>query len=315
MFALMFWLGYRFLGFTRYYESGGKAPYVPHPDGAAGFLPIGGLTSLKYWLVTGHIHPTQPAALVVFLGAVAVSVALKKGFCGWICPINFISERVSPVWRKVFKKNVVPPKWVDYPLRSLKYILFLFFFWAIVLAMDVNGLHNFLDGDYWKVADVKMLSFFTDMSLVSMIVIGFIVLMSLPIRNFWCRYLCPYGALLGIIGLVSPFEITRDKEKCIDCGKCSKNCPAYLPVDQRRKIVSPECTSCMTCLSGCPTAAISYSTPGGGYSLRGKAFPVLLLGIFFGIILVAKLTGHWHESVSEADLMRLVPIAPSLMHP
>ena len=315
MFALIVWLGYRFIGFTRYYETGGRSAFVPHPAGAAGFLPIGGLTSLKYWLVTGSIHPAHPAALVLLIAALSVSVVLKKGFCGWICPINFISERIYPLWAKVFRRNARPPKWVDYPLRSLKYILLFFFFTSIVIFMNATGLHNFLDGDYWKVADVKMLKFFTEMSGTSVVVIGALVFLSLPIRNFWCRYLCPYGALLGIVAVVSPFEITRDKVKCIDCGKCTKNCPAYLPVDQKRKVVSPECTSCMTCLSGCPTAAITYSTPGGGYSLRGKAFPLLLLGIFFGIIAVAMLTGHWNSSVADADLYRLVPIAESLMHP
>ncbi len=313
--ALVTLLGYRLWQFVQHFETRGAAPYVPHPDGVEGFLPIGALTSLKYWIVAGQIHPAHPAALFIFLGAIAVSALMKKGFCGWICPVGFISDRLYRPWKRIFKKNVKLPKWLDYSLRSLKYILFVFFFWAIMLKMDLPALHNFLDGDYWKVADVKMLKFFADISGFALIVIGALVVLSIPIRNFWCRYLCPYGALTGIIGIVSPFEITRDEETCIDCGKCSKNCPYHLPVDKKKRIVSPECTSCLTCLSGCPTAAISFSTPGKKFSLPGWAYPVALLGIFFGIILVAKLIGHWHSGVSPEDLQRLVPIAESLMHP
>jgi polyferredoxin len=314
-FAFVLYLGYRFHGFVQHYETHGAAPYVPHPDGVEGFLPIGALTSLKYWIVTHSIHPYHPAALFIFLGALAVSVTLKKGFCGWICPVGFISERLYKPWKRLFKKNVQPPKWVDYPLRSLKYLLMVFFLWAIVLKMDLAGLHGFLDGDYWKVADVKMLKFFTDISALTLWILFLLVALSIPIKNFWCRYLCPYGALLGIIGLVSPLEITRDNDKCVHCKKCTRNCPAYLPVEARGKISSPECTSCMTCLSGCPKSAISYSTPGRRYALPAWAYPAVLLAVFLGVYAAANITGHWHSRVSEPDLMRLVPVAESLQHP
>ena len=326
-FLLVIFLGTRFYGFVRHYETGGTYPAVPHPNGVEGFLPIGGLTSLKYFIVTHSVHPAHPAAMFLFIAALAVSVALKKGFCGWICPVGFVSERLYKPWNRLFKKNVQPSKWLDYPLRSLKYLLLAFFFWAIVIRMDAPALHGFLDGDYWKVADVKMLKFFTDISYPAFMVIAALVILSIPVRNFWCRYLCPYGALLGIVGLVSPFEITRDNEKCVHCKKCTRNCPQYLPVEAKSRIISPECTSCMTCLSGCPKGAITYSTPGDrprgtgatppkkGRALPGWAYPAVLLAAFCGVIGLAMLTGHWRSGVSQADLKRLVPIAESLQHP
>jgi len=60
---------------------------------------------------------------------------------------------------------------------------------------------------YGLVADVKMLNFLRDIGQTAAIVIGLLVLLSMLIQNFWCRYLCPYGALLGITSLLSPVKI------------------------------------------------------------------------------------------------------------
>jgi len=310
--ALILFLGFRLAGFIRHYDTGGAAPYVPHPDGVEGFLPIGALTSLKFWLATGTVHPYHPAALFIFIGAVTVSLALKKGFCGWICPVGFISERLYKPWGRLFRKNVQLPKWLDYPLRSLKYILLFFFIWAIILRMDTPSLYLFLDGDYWKVADVKMFLFFEHISLFALVVILVLFVLSIPVRNFWCRYLCPYGALLGLAGLLSPFAITKDEAKCVHCRKCTRNCPSHLPVEAKIRVMSPECTSCMTCLSGCPKGALSYK---GARALPARFYPIVLLAVFFGVIGLAKLTGHWHTQVPDSDFRRLVPVAQTLEHP
>ncbi len=64
----------------------------------------------------------------------------------------------------------------------------------------------------------------------------FLVGLSFIIRNFWCRYLCPYGALLGLLALASPFQVKRDKETCIDCKKCEKTCPASITLTTKKPI-------------------------------------------------------------------------------
>jgi len=312
---LLVFLGYRLYGFTMHYMTHGAAPFVEHPEGVEGFLPIGALTSLKFFLLNLHVHPAHPAALVMFVGAIAVSVGLKKGFCGWICPVGFISERLYRPMKKLFGKNPRMPRRLDYVLRSLKYILLLYFFKEIMLWMPPEYVEKFLNSDYWMVADVKMLFFFLDISGFTLLIILFLVFMSMVFRMFWCRYLCPYGAFLGIFGLVSPFEITRDEDKCIDCGKCSANCPYHLPVDKVKRVTSPECTSCMTCLSNCPADAIEYTDYNRKRRISPRKYAALIVGIFFGLILVAKVAGYWDSGVSDADLKRVVPIAESIRHP
>ena len=106
--CFMFWvigIGIRFGMFVYSAESGAAAPLVSRPPGVEGFLPIGALTSLKYWLVSGTIHPVHPAALVVFLAILLMSILAKKSFCSWLCPVGTLSEVVHKLGRQVFGRN------------------------------------------------------------------------------------------------------------------------------------------------------------------------------------------------------------------
>ena len=102
--------------------SGGSEAFVARPPGAEGFLPISALISLKYFLLTGIINAVHPSGLFILLAILAVSFLLKKAFCSWLCPIGTLSESLWMLGRKLFRRNLTLPRWLDYPLRSLKYI-------------------------------------------------------------------------------------------------------------------------------------------------------------------------------------------------
>jgi polyferredoxin len=123
--------------------------------------------------------------------------------------------------------------------------------------MTAEAIHDFMTKPYGLIADVKMLNFFRDIGQTAAIVITLLVLLSMLVKNFWCRYLCPYGALLGIASLLSPFKIRRDAEACIDCEKCARACPSNLPVDRLVQIRSAECTACMACVAACSAQDIT----------------------------------------------------------
>jgi hypothetical protein len=107
------------------------------------------------------------------------------------------------------------------------------------------------------------------------IVVATLAMASLFIQNFWCRYLCPYGALLGLTSWLSPLRIRRDAHACIDCSKCAKPCPSALPVDKLVTIKSAECTGCLECFKAhctCrfPLRLWSPSRNGGAHSQPGR---------------------------------------------
>ena len=90
------------------------------------------------------------------------------------------------------------PRWLDIPLRSLKYVLMPFFLF-IVVSMTAEALNEFMLAPFSIIADVKMLNFFRSISITGMAVIALLVVLSVFIQNFWCRFLCPYGALMGLV--------------------------------------------------------------------------------------------------------------------
>ena len=95
--CFLFWvvgIGIRFGMFVNSVDSVATSPLVSRPPGVEGFLPIGALTSVKYWLVSGTIHSVHPAALVIFLTILLMSLLAKKSFCSWLCPVGTLSEVV-----------------------------------------------------------------------------------------------------------------------------------------------------------------------------------------------------------------------------
>jgi polyferredoxin len=298
---LCLWIGLEFYLFVRWGESAGATPFVGRPPGVEGFLPIGALMSLKYWIDTGVLNQIHPSGLFILIAILAVSVLLKKAFCSWLCPIGTLSESLYLVGQRIFGKNLQLPKWLDYPLRSLKYLLLLFFAYAIS-NMDVLSMRDFIEGPYNRMADVKMYLFFAGISSFALWTILALVVLSVLVSNFWCRFLCPYGALLGFLSMLSPLKITRQKSTCIDCELCTKACPAAIKVHTANRVWSDECTACFKCVEACPVKnTLDFRSPKGAKPVPSWVFGSLVVGIFVAITGMAMLTGHWQNNITKDE--------------
>jgi polyferredoxin len=301
------------------FQAGGlTAITVQRPPGVEGFLPIGALMGFKLFLTTGIWDPVHPAAMVILGFAVLISFGLRKSFCGWFCPVGALSEWMWRIGQRWFGRNFRLPVWADYPLRSIKYILLGFFVW-VIFKMDRATIEAFIHSPYYQVSDVKMLHFFTRMDALTAGILTFLFAASVFIKNFWCRYLCPYGALMGILAFFGPTRIRRHADNCIHCGKCARQCPYHLPVDQKKKIFSPECSGCMDCVRVCPVPnTLELKTFGLWQTVWSTvSLAVVILGLFFGSIYMARVTGHWQGNVDD-DAFRLLlqqVDGPEMTHP
>lgn len=306
------YIGLRFGQFVHHFDSDAVAPLVARPSGVDGFLPIGGLASLKLWLFTGVFDDKHPAALVLLITFLLMSVLTKKSFCSWLCPVGTLSEALWKLGQRLLGRNFVLWKWLDFILRSVKYLLLGFFVKILLIDMSVFDISDFLHSPYWSLADVKMLHFFTAMSRVTIAVICVTALLSLLYKNFWCRYLCPYGALLGLVSMGSLFKIRRNKKSCTACGQCARVCPSLLPVDRYAVIYSPECTGCLTCVSTCPHDSLVMGTALDTKPLPRWVFPMVVLGVYASGVGLGMLAGCWESSLSYADYQRLMPLLSRL---
>lgn len=290
------------LRFYFYYLSVKSGDYsVVKPAGVEGFLPISALIGLKQLLLKGVYDNIHPAGLTILLATIFISILFKKGFCGYICPFGFVSEIVSK-----FSLSFKIPKYIHYPLLSLKYILLSFFIYILIIASD-----DFLQTPYNKVADAKMMLFFMPPSTTTIIVISVIIFLTLLIKNFWCKYLCPHGALLGLLSLFSPFKIKRNKVACVSCGKCSNVCPMDIDVKNKNTIYNVECMGCLTCINN---KANDNCLTFGPYKIEPYIFAILIVVSFLLFFFIALLTGHWYSSVTNEEYGSYLEIIDTLNH-
>jgi polyferredoxin len=319
------WLGGIFYFWVRGLETGAATTVANPPAGIEGWLPIAGLMNLKYFLLTGHVPAIHPAAMFLLITFLAMSFLLRKAFCSWLCPIGTISEYFGLLGQKLFKRNFRIWRWLEIPLCGFKYLLLGFFVWAIS-SMSAEAIAGFMQSDYGVGAGVKMLNFFRFLGETGLIVLGILVLAAVSVQNFWCRYLCPYGALLGFASLLSPLRIRREPERCIDCAKRAKVCPSHLPLDQLITLKSAECTGCLECVAICPAegalhvALPQISKPPGQTAKPPRRIPSWAMSagvaaLFFGIVGYAKAVGFWDSHIPGAVYRQLVPHANSARHP
>ena len=306
--AINVWIGLQFYFFVNYIESGGESAAVARPPGVDAWLPIGSLVSLRHWWDTGNVNDIHPAGLIIFVTILIVAFLFKKGFCSWICPIGFISEVLGDISDKIWRRRLKPPAWLDWPLRSLKYIIAGFFLYAILYQMSSADIEGFIYTDYNKVADLLMLRFFTDITMFALAVITILFVLSLIIRGFWCRFLCPYGALLGLIGMISPTRIVRSAESCSDCNSCAAACPSFIRVDKVSQVISDECTGCMACVDSCPVGgALQLKVVSRKRKIPTLAWASVLVVIFWATLMSFKIWGPWENNISDEEYMRHMP--------
>jgi polyferredoxin len=312
-----------FIGLRFYYyvqQAGATEPLtLTRPAGVEGFLPIGALLAWKRFILTGVWDFVHPAAMVVFGFVVTLSLFFHKAFCAWICPVGTLSEWLWKMGRRFAFKSVILPLWIDLPLRSCKYLLLGFFLWA-ASTMSVEAIAFFIESPYYKISDVKMLYFFSRMTPPTAIVLLILIFGSLVINNFWCRYLCPYGALTGLLGAIGPTRIVRDPVHCTDCRKCTSVCPHRITVHLRTTVTSPECSACLDCVENCPvTRALTLQSRLMHWRRPwpARSLALVIVTLFTLVIVGAKLLGYWDSRLPVAEFERLLHLidTPHLSHP
>lgn len=287
------------------------SPNFLRPDVVDAFLPIAAAIELKAIVSLGFWDQTHPAGAVMLFTVLITGIVCKRAFCGWICPLGLAGEYLYQ-WRiKWIAKPYPVPKWLDWPLRIIKYLL-LTFFAFISLGMHPANIPYYLNGNYHKIADIKTAWLFVNPGMITLSVLIIMLLLAAWRQRAFCRYFCPYGALLGIVSFISPFKIRRNTTHCLNergdlnCDKCTRACPSNIIIHTVNTIRTDECQACMRCVSACPKKEALGLRARNGWQLSSKQLLGIVLTIMFAIPLFAFLVGFWHSQTPNEVRMQLI---------
>ncbi len=282
--AYISWVGYQ------HQALGGGKGGVPTVDA---LCPFGGLETIHSWLTSGEwLRRTAPSSLVLFVIVAVVTLLLGRVFCGTICPLGSIGEFSNLAARRLGIRRMELPPALDRGMRLLKY----FTLCMILYATWTTGTLVWRDrADPWA-AWMHLSSGWEEISSSpgGYIVLFFIVIgAGLFIERFWCRYLCPLGAALGILQKISPTKVARDKETCISCGKCDRSCPMGLSPMSVERVTSADCIACGRCVEECPVPGTLRFSTVGGRAMSALSVGLLGVTLYFAGYGASRLAGYW----------------------
>ncbi|QXW29563.1 4Fe-4S binding protein [Aeromonas sanarellii] len=298
----------------------GMSPWLVRPDVVDGFLPIAGGLGLRAWLGQGLVDPHHPAATVTVLVLSLSALLLGRAFCAWFCPLGLVGEWLHGLRSRWIAGEWTPPSWLDVVLRGQKFLVLAFLLFIVLIAVPGAALPGYLASPYHQAADMKMGAFFFNLTPISGLCLGWVLLLTATFRQGFCRYLCPYGAWLALLGLLTVLRIRRDPARCLrsaghDCDKCSRACPSRIQVHQLIAVRSLECTSCLSCVAACPRRADALHLGAQGRRLA----PRQLLGLLCLLLLVLPLLSYglldlWVSQTPLAERYDLLQRLPWLNH-
>jgi ferredoxin len=224
-------------------------------------------------LATRHLYHVDVTGLFLGVGVLVLTVFLGRFFCGWVCPFGTLHHVVHWLgFPRTAKRRLEGNRYR--PLYRLKYVLLAVFLLAalagslqIGLLDPIALLTRSMTDAVSPVVDAGLRAaglpgiqpshapYLSGAVLVGALFLAFLLL-NLLVPRFFCRALCPLGALLGLFSRFSLFRIHRDPATCNGCNLCSKGCEGA--AEPEKQVRLSECMVCMNCREDCPEGAITF---------------------------------------------------------
>lgn len=251
-------------------------------------VPYGAFTALQVML-SMPLAPWLPLAATILF-----SVLLGRATCGWICPLGFLQDLSSYLREKHKEIADRSHAW----MKDVKYLMLgvtLFISLSVAVALATGGNTAFISaiGDFHTapyapfspdatlfillpnlfqrlpqiIASIPglytdqiigLLTFITPLTYLRIVILLLFFASAVMVPRFWCRYLCPQGALLAVFSRFSLLGVRRDPFRCAKCPNCEAKCPMKIPILSLpwEKFTEPECILCFECRDACPEKAL-----------------------------------------------------------
>jgi polyferredoxin len=286
------------LAVIKYLKEQGIAIPIPEVSLHA-VCPFGGVVTIYEYIKSGQFLPKLHSAAFVLMG-IGMVVALLFGpiFCGYACPMGSFQEWIGKLGKKLLGKRygkLISGK-ADKALRYLRYAMLALVLYQTALA----GKLVFANVDPYY----ALFNFYSgEVALTALLALTAVTLLSFFVERPFCKYFCPYGALLGLTNLIRIFPVRRSAPTCINCKKCDKACPMQIKVSTGGAVRNHQCISCHKCLSGdaCPVEdTVTISTNSVRRRVRVKPQIAVLISALIVIagVFTSYATGYW---ATESD--------------
>ena len=227
------------------------------------FLELDPLVSISAFLTSWTVYKGLALSLIIIIG----TLIFGRFFCSWICPMGILNQWISHLLNKRrpvddYRVNAYRPIFrAKYYILTILLVLALFGSLQIGLFDPISLItRSFVIAIFpaaqYAGADVYLKQPLFNGGVLIAIIFLAILFANRFISRFWCRVLCPLGALLGLFSGKALLRIRRDVEKCTDCQKCLRYC--HGACDPHAELRVSECHVCMNCIEDCPEDAIHY---------------------------------------------------------
>lgn len=251
------------------------------------YCPFGGIESLYQFAATGgFVRRIEPSAMILMGAVLLLTLLFSRGFCGWICPFGSLQEWLGLLGRKIFKKRYNPTGPWERRFRYLKYVIL-----VVIVALTWH-----LGTLVFRPYDPFLAFFHLGAGLSEMpfayAVLAIVLLGSLKYERFFCKYACPLGAVIGVLGKLGLTKVVRVDEGCKGCNICQKKCFAHIDFLSTNAIRDAECNHCLDCVVHCPKPNV-LSLRGAGWSFSHARYAALLVVGLAGTIGISQAVGYW----------------------
>ena len=215
------------------------------------------------------------------------TVVFGRFFCGFACAFGSLGDAVRALYvficKKLKKKPVTMNAKLAAKLSIVKYLIL-----AAIVVMCYLGVYSSIQGySPWDVFSMVHAGNFKLGGYIVGIILLVLIIGGMAIQErFFCRFLCPMGAVFSILPVLPFFSLHRDRDQCIrGCSACTKKCPSAIELPSAGSIeVKGDCFQCQKCVDTCPKGNVHC----GVHALRGNEiiFTLLRAAILLGLFLL-----------------------------
>ncbi len=256
--------------------------------------------SIPLQFTSGILYLQFVPSLLKFLTVLSFSAAgfiliflltflFGRVYCSVICPLGFFQDVVNYISKKIHKRKrklqyLKDQKILKWSVFSAATILFIFGIATGIVLLDPYSIYGRFTANFFKPVAVGINNIIASVLesmkiysiypyhinafnifpfVVSVVLFLFIGYLAYKKGRLYCNTVCPVGTILGLISKYSLFKITIEKEECLSCGMCERDCKGNC-IDSKEKTVDmSRCVACFNCVSSCPTEGIKFKIPSG----------------------------------------------------